>query len=196
MERAADDPHPRSEVDPKNFGNSENLKHGLTAHYIEKPFRELEEELQQEGRELKLPSSIYTVAICAGFFCDGEVWDQMEAHAQKALGGLAKRPASANIQDGVPGESKGADAEAATPTDEVWGSQKMCLGFLKNIWFMLVNAFLLLIFHYFLTFCVLYFLLAHPYDTDPVPYNGTGFGDAWKSHFAQGECPSSMWHPS
>ena len=64
----------RGEVDPKKFGNTEGLKHGLTSHYIEKPFRELEEELKEEGGELRLPNSIYTVAICAGFFCDGNIW--------------------------------------------------------------------------------------------------------------------------
>ena len=177
VEHAVSDKYKHDGVDPKRFGNTEALKHGLTSYYVEKPFRELEQELKEEGGELKLPESIYTVAICAGFFCDGNVWDQIESKLH------------------LPG--KKADAEAATPagsTGEKWGAGRVLLGFAKNIWFMVVNALLLLIFHYFLTFCVLYFLLAHPYDTDPVPYNGTGFADAWATHFAQGECPSSMLH--
>eukprot|EP01043_Picozoa_sp_COSAG02_P083707 COSAG02_NODE_21677_length_779_cov_0.919118_2_plen_199_part_00 len=63
VEHAATDPDKVSEVDPKAFGNTEDLKHGLTAHYIEKPFRELEEELRSEGGEL----------MSSGSACDQKV---------------------------------------------------------------------------------------------------------------------------
>ena len=81
-------------------------------------------------------------------------------------------------------------------------------GTLKNIWLMFVNAFVLLFFHYWLTFSVLYYLYIHPYATDPHPWdeasdalrmehnNATypwNFKVAWDSHFVQGECPTDIW---
>ena len=178
-----------AEVDPKKFGNTEGLKHGLTSFYIEKPFRELEEEMKEEGGELRLPDSIYTVAICAGFFADGNVWDQIEHQAQKAAAMLDKVP---GVGDKAADEEGPTSPRNTSGVHEEWSTVQIFFGFVKNVWFMFVNAFVLLIFHYFLTFCVLYFLMAHPYDTDTgEPYNNTGFADAWDSHFNQGECPSS-----
>ena len=49
------------------------FRHGLTDSFVEKPFAELEDELKQEGGEIFLPHSIYTVAFCAGFFCDASL---------------------------------------------------------------------------------------------------------------------------
>ena len=173
-------------VDPKKFGNTEDLKHGLTNYYIEKPFRELEEEMKEEGGELRLPNSIYTVAICAGFFCDGNVWDAIEKHTQKMAALATFGLVGKADEEEAASRHNNAQADAYGPWDILAGT-------LKNIWLMFVNAFVLLWFHYFLTFCVLYFLMAHPYETDPIQYNGTGFADAWSTHFAQGECPSNIW---
>ena len=55
VEHAASDSAKQGGVDPKAFGNTESLKHGLTSYYVEKPFRELEQELKEEGGELRLP---------------------------------------------------------------------------------------------------------------------------------------------
>ena len=79
----------------------------------------------------------------------------------------------------------------------------MCAGFLKNWWLMLVNAFVLLVFHYFLTFTVLWYMFIHGYDSDPFPYDDVTDG-AWKeeknwtmsrrwdSHFVQGTCETDL----
>lgn len=193
------------QVDPKKFGNTESLKHGMSSWYDIKPFRELEEELKEEGGELKLPNSIYTVAICAGFFCDGNVWDAIEARAMNLAAQLTG-PGSRGGDDASTPRSPGLshislDAREMSHLDIVKGT-------LKNVWLMFVNAFVLLFFHYWLTFSVLYYLYIHPYDSDPEPWDEASdllrmehnnethpwnFKVAWNSHFVQGECETDIW---
>jgi hypothetical protein len=204
VELAGEPHHEVNDVDPKKFGNTESLKHGLTKFYIEKPFKELEEEMKEEGGEIRLPNSIYTVAICAGFFCDGNVWDAIEAHTRK-LALLAAKTATLGVVDGTGDEEKG--NEKPTVADGM-STKEIALGTVKNVWLMFVNAFVLLAFHYWLTFSVLYYLYVHPYESDPYPWDDVSdairmearnsthpwdWGTAWDSHFVQGECPTDIW---
>lgn len=194
------------DVDPKKFGNTEALKHGMTSLYDIKPFRELEEELKEEGGELKLPNSIYTVAICAGFFCDGNIWDAIEARALEL---------AAQLTVSGPSQGKGEETTPRSPTSphvsrdvREMSHSDIVKGTLKNVWLMFVNAFVLLFFHYWLTFSVLYYLYIHPYDSDPAPWDEASdllrmehnnqthpwnFKVAWNSHFVQGQCETDIW---
>jgi len=222
------------EIDVTTFSNTEGLKHGLSANFVEEPFAELELELKQEGGEIRLPDSIYTTAMCAGFFADQAVWDEMAAikdaalhkaaAAAKATADLAAATVTADHspKDEEEKKKEGDDDDdeekqaalpepvstvgvAAAPAAEEPHMSRcdMCAGFLKNWWLMLVNAFVLLVFHYFLTFTVLWYMFIHGYDSDPFPYDDVTDG-AWKeaknwtmsrrwdSHFVQGTCETDL----
>lgn len=162
---------------------------------------QLEEELKAEGGELTLPNSIYTVAICAGFFCDGTIWDAIETRAAKLASDAA---AVATL--GKDNEDKIGSTQVQVVGEDLTYAD-LVRGVLKNIWLMLVNAFVLLAFHYWLTFTVLYYLFAEPYDSDEAPWDAEtdqlrmtynnetypwNFGIQWQSHFNQGECPTNF----
>ena len=99
-----------------DFANGEGLKHGLSADFIEEPFAALvvvHEMKSTDGKSIQLPDSVYTVAICSGFFVDGRIWDAMEAHAKKLADQLIAQQASklrASLTD-TPSGSKDKKAE-------------------------------------------------------------------------------------
>jgi hypothetical protein len=262
-------------------------RHGLSAPFIERPFETLEAELKDDASLIKLPTNIYTVAFCSGFFVDTAHWDAAERMAAKSIGMLgAGFPASSRRQiantrqlhvSGIAGEyetqtslldlfaeygevcqavvhhvaeedgsgsscwavvtmadhggvravltmahtlpeslsvkrhirqasvvdsasNDGLDevmpmvpgTTKATEADFEPGCCAVCCGFAKNWWLMFVNAFLLLLFHYMLTGTVLWFMFVNSSASDPAPYDDTNFYTRWDSHFAQGQCPTSL----
>lgn len=113
------------------------------------------------------------VAICAGFFCDGNVWDAIEAHTKKMAHLAAKTATLGMAGDILDVEKTGVAVNGEVtlaPSD--MAVKDIVFGTIKNIWLMFVNAFVLLFFHYWLTFSVLYYLYIHPYETDPFPHDG------------------------
>ena len=183
--------------DIKTMANTLKLRHGVSNVYIEKPFEELEDEIKTEGGEIELPANIYTVAMCAGFFCDQSVFEAMQARidsvAKKVSGGVKPSKAEGETEPAFESTSTG------DTSDSKMSCGDMLFGMLKNWWLMLVNAFVLLFFHYFLTFTVLWYMYNHPYESDPLPYdedwqkqtteNGTwSYELRWDAHFVQGDC--------
>jgi hypothetical protein len=77
----------RRQVKALAFANAGDLKHGLTAPFVERPFETLEEEMKDDNAFIKLPQNIYTVAFCSGFFVDTSHW----AAAQKKAESMAAR---------------------------------------------------------------------------------------------------------
>ena len=70
--------------------------------------------MKEEGGELRLPNSIYTVAICAGFFCDGNVWDAIEAHSRKIANLAAKAATLGMVDDMLDVEKSGVSSQSYT----------------------------------------------------------------------------------
>jgi hypothetical protein len=126
------------EAQPPKIQRSAKFKHGLNASYLEKPFEELEDELKQEGGEIKLPDSIYTVAFCSGFFADANTWkaiqDQLDAALETTL-------SATGISQAKVGPKHVAATAGQTKRKKKMSCRAMFLGFLKNVWLMFVNAF-------------------------------------------------------